>query len=44
VPHDFIDPNQPNQRVELVYPRLIEMLETGRPPRRTRNSLRQMSS
>ena len=33
VPHDFIDPNQPNQRVELVYPRLIEMLETGTPPR-----------
>ena len=33
VPHDFIDPNQPNQRVELVYPSLIEMLETGRPPR-----------
>ena len=31
-PDDFIDPNQPNQRVELVYPRLIEMLETGRPP------------
>jgi hypothetical protein len=33
VPHDFIDPNEPNQRVGLVYPRLIEMLETGRPPR-----------
>ncbi len=27
VPHDFIDPNQPNQQVEIVYPRLIEMLE-----------------
>jgi len=32
VPHDFIDPNQPDQRIGLVYPRLIEMLETGRPP------------
>ena len=30
--HDFIDPNQPGQRVDLVYPRLIEMLETGKPP------------
>lgn len=27
VPHDFIDPNQPNQRVELVYPIIIELLE-----------------
>jgi len=27
VPHDFIDPQQPDQRVDLVYPRLIEMLE-----------------
>ncbi len=27
VPHDFIDPNQSNQQVEIVYPRLIEMLE-----------------
>jgi pimeloyl-ACP methyl ester carboxylesterase len=27
VPHDFIDPNQPNQQVELVYPQLINMLE-----------------
>jgi carboxylesterase len=34
VPHDFIDPHQPNQRVDLVYPRLIEMLETGRPPQK----------
>jgi len=32
VPHDFIDPKQPDQRVALVYPRLIEMLETGKPP------------
>ena len=32
VPHDFIDPKQPDQRVDLVYPRLIEMLETGKPP------------
>jgi hypothetical protein len=31
VPHDFIDPSQSDQRVEIVYPRLIEMLETGRP-------------
>ena len=37
VPHDFIDPNQPNQRVELVYPRLIEMLETGMPSARVRS-------
>jgi hypothetical protein len=27
VPHDFIDPNQPNQRIALVYPRIIELLE-----------------
>ena len=32
VPHDFIGPGQPNQRVDIVYPRLIEMLETGKPP------------
>ena len=31
VPHDFIDPSQSDQRVDLVYPRLIEMLETGIP-------------
>jgi len=31
VPHDFIDPGQSDQRVEIVYPRLIEMLETGKP-------------
>lgn len=28
VPHDFIDPNQPNQVVALVYPRLLEMMES----------------
>ncbi len=33
VPHDFIDPNQPNQRVGIVYPRLIEIIETGQPPK-----------
>jgi pimeloyl-ACP methyl ester carboxylesterase len=27
VPHDFIDPNQPNQRINLVYPKIIELLE-----------------
>jgi pimeloyl-ACP methyl ester carboxylesterase len=27
VPHDFIDPNQPNQRIAVVYPRIIELLE-----------------
>ena len=32
VPHDFIDPGQSDQRVDIVYPRLIEMLETGKPP------------
>ena len=31
VPHDLIDPQQPDQQVALVYPRLIEMLEAGRP-------------
>ena len=31
VPHDFIDPAQSDQQVDLVYPRLIEMLETGKP-------------
>ncbi len=32
VPHDFIDPGQPNQAVDLVYPRLLDMLESGLPP------------
>ncbi len=32
VPHDFIDPGQSDHRVDIVYPRLIEMLETGKPP------------
>lgn len=32
VPHDFIDPHQTNQRIAIVYPRLIEMLETGVTP------------
>ncbi|MEI6493685.1 MAG: alpha/beta fold hydrolase [Verrucomicrobiota bacterium] len=32
IPHDFIDPSQSDQRVDIVYPRLIEMLETGKPP------------
>jgi pimeloyl-ACP methyl ester carboxylesterase len=27
VPHDFIDPNQPNQRIDLVYPKVIQLLE-----------------
>ena len=27
VPHDFIDPNQPNQRIDIVYPKIIELLE-----------------
>ena len=27
VPHDFIDPNQPNQQTSLVYPTIIELLE-----------------
>lgn len=27
VPHDFIDPNQPDQQIAIVYPRLIELLE-----------------
>jgi hypothetical protein len=27
VPHDFIDPNQPDQKTALVYPKLIELLE-----------------
>jgi len=31
VPHDFIDPAQADQRVDFVYPKLIEMLESGRP-------------
>ncbi len=31
VPHDFIDPAQADQRVGFVYPKLVEMLETGRP-------------
>lgn len=27
VPHDFIDPNQTNQRIDIVYPKIIELLE-----------------
>lgn len=27
VPHDFIDPNQTNQRTDFVYPQLIRLLE-----------------
>jgi pimeloyl-ACP methyl ester carboxylesterase len=27
VPHDFIDPNRPNQKTALVYPKIIELLE-----------------
>jgi pimeloyl-ACP methyl ester carboxylesterase len=27
IPHDFIDPNQPNQQIDIVYPKLIELLE-----------------
>lgn len=26
VPHDFIDPNQPDQQVDIVYPKLIDWL------------------
>jgi pimeloyl-ACP methyl ester carboxylesterase len=26
--HDFIDPSQPNQQVDLVYPRLIDLVES----------------
>jgi len=26
VPHDFIDPNQPDQQVDVVYPKLIDWL------------------
>jgi pimeloyl-ACP methyl ester carboxylesterase len=27
IPHDFVDPNQPNQQIDIVYPKLIELLE-----------------
>jgi pimeloyl-ACP methyl ester carboxylesterase len=27
IPHDFIDPNQINQRIDIVYPKIIELLE-----------------
>ena len=27
VPHDFIDPNQPNQKTALVYPKIVELFE-----------------
>jgi hypothetical protein len=26
LPHDLIDPNQPAQRIDVVYPRLIELV------------------
>jgi len=32
VPHDFIDPGQSDQRIDIVYPRLIALLEAGWPP------------
>lgn len=31
VPHDFIDPNQPDERTSLVYPKLLELLEPSAP-------------
>ena len=27
IPHDFIDPNQTNQRIDIVYPKIMELLE-----------------
>ncbi len=27
VPHDFIDPHQPDQQIAISYPKLIELLE-----------------
>jgi len=27
VPHDFIDPSQPNEKTSLVYPRLIDLID-----------------
>ncbi len=31
VPHDFIDPNQPDQQTAVSYPKLIELLERQTP-------------
>ncbi len=28
VPHDFIDPSQPDQQTAVAYPKLIELLES----------------
>jgi pimeloyl-ACP methyl ester carboxylesterase len=28
IPHDFIDPNQADQRISIVYPKMITLLET----------------
>ena len=30
VGHDLIDPAQPDQRVDIVYPKLIEEIETAK--------------
>jgi hypothetical protein len=27
IPHDFVDPNHPNQRIDFAYPKIIELLE-----------------
>jgi hypothetical protein len=32
VDHDFIDPTSPSQRVDLVYPKLLSLLEQSNPP------------
>ncbi|HEY5814111.1 MAG TPA: alpha/beta hydrolase [Terrimicrobiaceae bacterium] len=29
VPHDCIDPNQPNQKVAVVYPKLLQLLQSS---------------
>lgn len=30
LPHDLIDPNQPEQKIDVVYPTLIELIEKSR--------------
>jgi carboxylesterase len=38
LPHDLIDPNQPNQQVDLVYPVLVELIAGANSKQQIANS------
>ena len=33
LPHDLIDPRQPDAAVDIIYPMLLEMMSADAPPR-----------